>query len=205
MSLVMNDDGTGARCEQLARYAEKRGLPLVTVADVIALRRRSEKLVERVISARLPTRDGEFTAIGFRELLTGGNHLALVRGEVAGAENVLVRVHAECVLGDVFRVATCACGDNLRRSLEQLAAEERGVLLYLVAGELRERRLSRHDDLEADARPLRTDEYGIGAQILAELGLTTIRILTNSPKAITGLDGFGLEVVEQVPITGSRG
>ena len=201
MSLVMNDDGSVARGAELARYAEEREAPLVTVADVIGLRRLSEKLVERVTSARLPTRNGDFTAIGFREALTGAYHVALVRGELEGAENVLVRVHAECVVGDVFGAATCNCAENLRRSLELLAGEERGVLLYLVAGEQRTRRLSRHDDVEGDTRPLPMDEYGIGAQILADLGLTSIRILTNNPRLIAGIEGFGLEVVEQVPIT----
>jgi 3,4-dihydroxy 2-butanone 4-phosphate synthase/GTP cyclohydrolase II len=201
MSLVMNEDGTVARGDQLARYAERVAAPFVTVGDVIGLRRLSEKLVERVTAARLPTREGDFTAVGFRERVTGAYHVALVRGELRGAENVLVRVHSECIVGDVFRASTCSCSRDLRNSLQLLAREERGVLLYLVAGERRARRLSRHDDVEGDAEPLPTDEYGIGAQILADLGLTTIRILTNTPKAMVGLEGFGLQVVEQVPIT----
>ncbi len=133
MSLVMNEDGSVARGPDLARYARSRGLPLVGVADVIALRRLSEKLVERVISVRLPTRYGEFSVIAFREALTGASHVALVRGNVAGAENVLVRVHAECIAGDIFHSSSCPCGHDLRGSLEQIAAEERGVLLYLIA------------------------------------------------------------------------
>jgi 3,4-dihydroxy 2-butanone 4-phosphate synthase / GTP cyclohydrolase II len=202
MSLIMNEDGSVAQGPDLGRYAERHGLPLVAVADVIALRRLSEKLVERVTSARLPTSDGEFSVVAFRESLTGLSHVALVRGELSGAANVLVRVHAECVAGDIFRSTRCRCGEDLRRSLELIAAEERGVLLYLVSGT---RRLSRHDDTGDDAHSPPMDEYGVGAQILAELGLTTIRILTNNPRAIVGLEGFDLEVVEYVPIAGARG
>ena len=163
---------------------------------MIALRRRSEQLVERVTSARLPTHFGEFTAVGFHESFTGAHHVALVHGSVDGAADVLVRVHTDCISGDVFGSTSCTCNETLHRSLELIAAEQRGVLLYLVAGE---RRLSRHGDWGGEpASP--DDEYGIGAQILAELGLTTIRVLTNNPRTIVGLEGFGLQVVGEVPI-----
>jgi len=196
MSLVMNPDGTVARGDKLLEYARRLELPFVTVADAVALRLRSEKLVERVTSVRLPTRAGEFTAVGYRELPSGAYHVALVRGDVANAANVLVRVHAECTAGDVFGAKTCDCSRDLRRSLDLIAAAEHGVLLYLVA---RDHRFSRHEEA-ADAPPTVTDEYSIGAQILADLGLSTIRILTNHPRPIPGLEGFGLEIVESVTI-----
>jgi 3,4-dihydroxy 2-butanone 4-phosphate synthase/GTP cyclohydrolase II len=204
MSLIMNGDGTVARGPDLRAYADQEGLPLVSVADVIRLRWQSERLVERVSAAQLPTTLGRFTAVGFRELHTGAHHVALVRGDVDGIENVLVRVHAECLAGDVFHAVDCACSVALESSLARLAREEHGVLLYLVSGRWSER-LSRHGELDGDVvAPM--DEYGIGAQILAELGLTTIRILTNNPKTrIPGLEGFGLEVTEQVPIGAAFG
>ena len=198
LSLVMNEDGSVAHGAELAAYAERNGFPLVTVGDVIALRRLTEKLVERLTSTRLPTRHGEFTAVGFREKLTGAHHVALVKGDVDGARDVLVRVHAECLVGDVFVTSACSCGRNVRRSLELIEQEGCGVLLYLV-GPDRDRRFNRHVQRDAEpASPM--DEYGIGAQILADLGLETIRILTDHPRPIAGLDGFGLEVVGHVPL-----
>jgi len=174
---------------------------------------RTEKLVERVASVRLPTTYGEFTAVAFRERLTGKPHVALVRGEVGGAEDVLVRVHSECLTGDVFHSLRCDCGEQLDHALQRLAVEERGVLLYmsqegrgigllskLQAYELQETGL---DTVEANLQlgyPADAREWGIGNQILADLGLTTIRILTNNPKKLTGLEGYGLTVTEQVPI-----
>ena len=197
MSLVMNDDGSVARGPQLAAYAERHGLQLVTVGDVIALRRRSERLVERIVAARLPTRRGEFQAVGFRERLSGGFHVALVKGEPRGAEDVLVRVHRECTSGDVFHSHDCACSVTLERSLQLIEAEGCGVLLYLVASS-RERRFSRHEPGGEPDEGMA--EYGIGAQILAELGLHTIRVLSDHPRAITGLEGFGLEIVGHVQL-----
>jgi 3,4-dihydroxy 2-butanone 4-phosphate synthase/GTP cyclohydrolase II len=210
---VMNDDGTMARVDDLIPYCEQHGLKMITIADLIEYRRRHEKLVERTTSVRLPTAYGEFTAVAFRETLTGKHHLALVKGGVDGAENVLVRVHSECLTGDVFHSLRCDCGEQLEQALLQIAAEERGVLLYMAqegrgigllnklkAYELQENGFDTVDaNLElgfpADAR-----DWGIGNQILADLGLTTIRILTNNPKKISGLEGYGLTVVEQVPI-----
>ncbi|MBD0291157.1 MAG: GTP cyclohydrolase II, partial [Thermoleophilia bacterium] len=210
---VMNEDGTMARVPDLVSYCRRHGLKMITVADLIEYRRRTEKLVERMTAVRLPTQYGEFTAIAFRETLTGRLHVALVKGEVAGREDVLVRVHSECLTGDVFHSLRCDCGDQLEQALTRIAAEERGVLLYmsqegrgigllskLKAYELQEGGL---DTVEANLElgfPADAREYGIGSQILADLGLSTIRILTNNPRKITGIEGFGLRVVEQVPI-----
>jgi 3,4-dihydroxy 2-butanone 4-phosphate synthase/GTP cyclohydrolase II len=210
---IMNDDGTMARVPDLVPYCERHGLKMITVADLVEYRRRHEKLVERGASVRLPTEYGEFTAVAFREKLTGKTHVALVKGDVDGAENVLVRVHSECLTGDVFHSLRCDCGEQLEQALAQIEAEGVGVLLYMAqegrgiglinklrAYELQERGL---DTVEANLElgfPADARDYGIGNQILADLGLTTLRILTNNPKKLTGIDGFGLTVVEQVPI-----
>jgi 3,4-dihydroxy 2-butanone 4-phosphate synthase/GTP cyclohydrolase II len=210
---VMNDDGTMARVPDLIPYCEEHGLKMITVADLIEYRRRHEKLVERTTSVRLPTGYGEFTAVAFRETLTGKHHLALVKGEVDGMSDVLVRVHSECLTGDVFHSLRCDCGEQLDQALLQIGREDRGVLLYMAqegrgigllnklrAYELQETGL---DTVEANLElgfPADARDWGIGNQILADLGLSTIRILTNNPKKISGLEGFGLTVVEQVPI-----
>src|SRR5213596_2907682 len=210
---VMKEDGTMARVKDLIPYCERHGLKMITVADLVEYRRRTEKLVERTAHVRLPTEYGEFTAIAYREKLTGRPHLALVRGTVEGAEDVLVRVHSECLTGDVFHSLRCDCGEQLDLALQRIAAEERGVLLYMAqegrgigllnklkAYELQEEGL---DTVEANLElgfPPDAREWGIGNQILADLGLSTIRILTNNPKKISGLEGYGLTVVEQVPI-----
>jgi 3,4-dihydroxy 2-butanone 4-phosphate synthase / GTP cyclohydrolase II len=210
---IMNEDGTMARVPDLIPYCERHGLKLVTVADLIEYRRRHEQLVERTTTVQLPTAYGDFTAAAFRETLTGKHHVALIKGNVDGAENVLVRVHSECLTGDVFHSLRCDCGEQLEQALQQIAAEERGVLLYMAqegrgigllnklkAYELQENGLDTvQANLELGFQPDMRD-YGIGNQILADLGLSTIRILTNNPKKITGIEGFGLEVVEQVPI-----
>jgi 3,4-dihydroxy 2-butanone 4-phosphate synthase/GTP cyclohydrolase II len=210
---IMNEDGTMARVPDLIPYCERHGLKLITTAALIEYRRRHERLVERMTTVAMPTVYGEFTAVAFRETLTGKHHVALVKGDVEGAENVLVRVHSECLTGDVFHSLRCDCGEQLEQALEQIASEERGVLLYMaqegrgigLLNKLRAYELQEngYDTVEANLelgfQPDMRD-YGIGNQILAELGLSTIRILTNNPKKITGIEGFGLEVVEQVPI-----
>jgi len=210
---IMNEDGTMARVPDLTSFCEQHGIKLLTIADLIEYRRGTEKLVERVAQVRLPTAYGEFTAVAFRETLTGKPHVALVKGEVDGGEDVLVRVHSECLTGDVFHSLRCDCGDQLELALHRIEAESRGVLLYmsqegrgigllskLQAYELQEAGL---DTVEANLElgyPADAREWGIGNQILADLGLTTIRILTNNPKKLTGLEGYGLTVTEQVPI-----
>jgi 3,4-dihydroxy 2-butanone 4-phosphate synthase/GTP cyclohydrolase II len=210
---IMNEDGTMARVPDLIPYCERHGVKLITVADLIEYRRRHERLVERVTTVSMPTAYGDFTAVAFRERLTGKHHVALVKGEVDGAENVLVRVHSECLTGDVFHSLRCDCGEQLEQALSRIASEDCGVLLYMAqegrgigllnklrAYELQENgRDTVEANLELGFQPDMRD-YGIGNQILAELGLTTIRILTNNPKKITGIEGFGLDVVEQVPI-----
>ena len=210
---IMKDDGTMARVPDLVEFCERHGLELVTVADLIEYRRRTEKLVERVVSVRLPTDHGDFQAVAYRETLTGKQHVALVKGDVAGKDDVLVRVHSECLTGDVFHSRRCDCGEQLDQALATIEREGLGVLLYLAqegrgigllnklrAYELQEQGMDTVEanielGFKADAR-----EYGIGSQILADLGLSTIRVLTNNPKKISGISGFGLEVVSQEPI-----
>jgi 3,4-dihydroxy 2-butanone 4-phosphate synthase/GTP cyclohydrolase II len=210
---IMKEDGTMARVPDLIPYCERHGVKLVTVADLIEYRRRHERLVERITTVQLPTAYGEFTAVAFRESLTGKHHVALVKGEVEGQENVLVRAHSECLTGDVFHSLRCDCGEQLEQALRRIASEDRGVLLYMAqegrgigllnklrSYELQENGFDTVDaNLELGFAPDMRD-YGIGNQILAELGLTTIRILTNNPKKIVGIEGFGITVVEQVPI-----
>jgi 3,4-dihydroxy 2-butanone 4-phosphate synthase/GTP cyclohydrolase II len=210
---IANDDGTMARVPDLVPYCERHGLTMITVADLVEYRRRHEKLVERGAEVRLPTRFGEFTAVAFREKLSGKTHVALVSGDIDGAENVLVRVHSECLTGDVFHSLRCDCGQQLEQALERIGREEAGVFLYMaqegrgigLLNKLKTYELQEQgrDTVEANLElgfPADARDYGIGNQILADLGLTTIRILTNNPKKLTGIDGFGLTVVGQVPI-----
>src|SRR4051812_35308916 len=210
---IMNDDGTMARVPDLIPYCEKHGLKMITVADLIAYRWRTEKLVERVVDTGLPTVFGDFTAVGYRSLVDDKHHVAMVKGEVDGAEDVLVRVHSECLTGDVFHSMRCDCGEQLDQALAQIESAGCGVLLYMaqegrgigLLNKLRAYELQEQgrDTVEANLElgfPADARDYGIGNQILADLGLTTLRILTNNPKKLTGIDGFGLRVVEQVPI-----
>jgi 3,4-dihydroxy 2-butanone 4-phosphate synthase / GTP cyclohydrolase II len=210
---VMKDDGTMARVPDLIPFCREHRLKLVAVSDLIEYRRATEKLVERETSVRMPTTAGEFTAVAFRETLTGKHHIALVKGDVSGKQNVLVRVHSECLTGDVFHSLRCDCGEQLDYALHQIEAEGCGVLLYMaqegrgigLLNKLRAYELQEHglDTVEANLElgfPEDAREYGIGNQILADLGLTTIRILTNNPRKLAGIEGFGLRVVEQVPI-----
>jgi 3,4-dihydroxy 2-butanone 4-phosphate synthase/GTP cyclohydrolase II len=211
---VVNDDGTMSRLPELERFSAEHGLAMISIADLIRYRRHREKLVKRISEARIPTKYGEFTAYVFESLLDGTEHMAFVRGEVAGKSNVLVRVHSECLTGDVFGSIRCDCGLQLDLALERVAEEDEGVIVYLRGHEGRGIGLGHklraytlqdqgRDTVEANVElgfPIDSREYGIGSQILVDLGITTMRVMTNNPAKYGGLEGYGLEIVERVPL-----
>jgi 3,4-dihydroxy 2-butanone 4-phosphate synthase/GTP cyclohydrolase II len=212
---VMNDDGTVARLPELERFAAEHGLLIGTIADLIEYRRKSEKLVEKVVEARIPTRHGEFKAVGYRSLVDDRQHIALVMGDIGDGEGVLTRVHSECLTGDVFGSLRCDCGEQLDYALAMVAEEGRGVVLYIRGHEgrgigllhkLAAYRLQDEgfDTVDANVNlglPVDSRDYGVGSQILYDIGVRSMRLLTNNPVKRAAIEGYGLSIQERIPIS----
>ena len=214
---IMNDDGTMARLPELIEFSKEHNLKLISIKDLISFRRKNERLIPRITTAEMPTKYGVFKAYGYEEILSNNHHIALVKGDISGEDPVLVRVHSECLTGDAFGSMRCDCGDQLDAALRQIEQEGRGILLYMrqegrgigLINKLKAYHLQDDgmDTVEANLAlgfPEDLRDYSLGSQILADLGVKDIKLMTNNPKKVSGLSDYGLRVVERVPIEVGR-